>query len=134
MNIFRKATDGGGRSSQGSVEIIVVPGPNLRPPTFSKESYEVSVNEASPIGTSVTAMKAVDPENEAVAYSIVSGNEQGHFQIGTSTGLVTVAGNIDREQLSRYSLVSFIYGVTGSNFLNLGIHLQVNCQCLAETW
>ncbi len=108
---FVQATDGGGRSSQAVVDVVVVPGPNVRPPTFSKELFEVSVSEASSIGTAIVNLRAFDPENEPVTYSLVAGNEQGHFSIGSESGTLTVNGVIDREELSRYMLVSW----TGAN-------------------
>lgn len=37
-------------------------------------------------------------------YSIVGGNELGHFKMERSNGSLQVAGQIDREELSRYAL------------------------------
>lgn len=45
-----QATDGGGKSSLGVLEIIVIPGPNVLAPVFPRDSYEITVAESSPIG------------------------------------------------------------------------------------
>ena len=67
---------------------------------FQKESF------TSRASTSVVTVGARDPEGETVTYSIISGNNQGHFSIGESTGVVRVMQELDREETNRYSLVS----------------------------
>lgn len=37
----------------GLLEVIVIPGPNIKAPAFTKESYEISVDEASPVNSVV---------------------------------------------------------------------------------
>ena len=54
----------------------------------------------------MVTVSARDPEGETVTYSIISGNNQGHFSIGESTGVVRVMQELDREETNRYSLVS----------------------------
>lgn len=54
----------------------------------------------------MVTVSARDPEGETVTYSIISGNNQGHFSIGESTGVVRVMQDLDREETNRYSLVS----------------------------
>lgn len=50
-------------------------------------------------------LQAVDPENDPVTYSIVSGNDLRQFAIGDKTGVITVIRKLDREDLTRYQLV-----------------------------
>jgi hypothetical protein len=57
-----------------------------------------------PIKIFVT-FQAVDPENDPVTYSIVSGNDLRQFAIGDKTGIITVIRKLDREDLTRYQLV-----------------------------
>lgn len=52
--------------------------------------------------------QATDPENEPVTYSIVSGNDLRQFAINDKTGVLTVIRKLDREDLTRYQLVSKI--------------------------
>lgn len=69
------------------------------------------MSEGSPRHTSVVTVSARDPEGETVTYSIISGNNQGHFSIGESTGVVRVMQELDREETNRYSLVSDWYSL-----------------------
>ena len=71
------------------------------------------MSEGSPRHTSVVTVSARDPEGETVNYSIISGNNQGHFSIGESTGVVRVMEELDREETNRYSLVSQGWGRNG---------------------
>ena len=43
-------------------------------------------------------------EGDTVSYSITAGNEDGKFAIGSSGGQVTVAGALDYETTSSYTL------------------------------
>jgi len=52
--------------------------------------------------------QAVDPENDPVTYSIVSGNDLRQFAIGDKTGVITVIRKLDREDLTRYQLVCIL--------------------------
>ena len=70
------------------------------------DHFYLQVSEGSPRHTSVVTVSARDPEGETVTYSIISGNNQGHFSIGESTGVVRVMQELDREETNRYSLVS----------------------------
>ena len=53
----------------------------------------------------MVTVTARDPEGDTVTYSIVSGNNQKHFTIGESTGVVRVMQPLDREETNRYTLV-----------------------------
>lgn len=50
--------------------------------------------------------QAKDPEDDPVSYSIVSGNDLRQFAIGDKTGVITIIRKLDREDLTRYQLVS----------------------------
>ncbi|ODN02036.1 Protocadherin-15 [Orchesella cincta] len=104
FSITVQATDGGGRSSQRIVEVNVIDGPNLKAPVFSQLVYDVGVSEGASIGAEVITLEARDPEGKPVIYDIVAGNELQHFTIGKNTGILSVNGQLDREDLSRYSL------------------------------
>lgn len=51
--------------------------------------------------------QAIDPEGDTVFYSIVSGNDLRQFAVGGKSGIITVIRKLDREDLTRYQLVSF---------------------------
>ncbi|CAG9122591.1 unnamed protein product [Plutella xylostella] len=97
--------DAGGLSSTGIIELAVAPGPNTRPPVFSARDYHAQVSEGAAINSTVVAVTAKDPENEAVSYAIVSGNDLRQFGIGSTTGIITVIRKLDREVLTRYQLM-----------------------------
>jgi len=105
-SITVQASDSGGLYTQSIVEIVVIAGPNTKSPVFSQSSYEVTVSEGSPINTTVIPLKAIDPENDPVTYTILSGNDLRQFTIGEKSGIVSVIRKLDREELTRYQLVS----------------------------
>ncbi|XP_002037260.2 cadherin-99C [Drosophila sechellia] len=104
-SITVQATDIGGLSSQAIVEVSVTPGPNTKPPRFQKPIYEVQVSEGAEINSTVTVVHAEDPENDAVVYSIISGNDLRQFAVGQESGVIIVIRKLDRESLTRYQLI-----------------------------
>ncbi|OXU31282.1 hypothetical protein TSAR_011025 [Trichomalopsis sarcophagae] len=104
-SITVQATDNGGKYSQTIVEVNVIPGPNTRSPVFQQQVYEVQVSEGASINSTVATIIAVDPENDPVSYSIVSGNDLRQFAIGDKSGVITVIRKLDREDLTRYQLI-----------------------------
>ncbi|XP_020300052.1 cadherin-99C isoform X2 [Pseudomyrmex gracilis] len=104
-SITVQATDKGGKYSQTIVEVNVIPGPNTRSPVFQQPVYEVQVSEGASINSTVTTITAIDPENDPVSYSIVSGNDLRQFAIGDKSGVITVIRKLDREDLTRYQLL-----------------------------
>ncbi|CAG0884506.1 unnamed protein product [Darwinula stevensoni] len=105
FSVTVQARDGGGRTTQTIVEILVSPGPNTGGPNFSTQFYEISVSEGAQPGSTILSLRADDPERESVSYGLVSGNERGDFRLDPRSGSITVARDLDRESLSRYSLV-----------------------------
>ncbi|XP_043289461.1 cadherin-99C isoform X2 [Venturia canescens] len=104
-SITVQATDKGGKYSQTIVEVHVIPGPNTRSPVFQQNVYEVQVSEGASINSTVATITALDPENDPVSYSIVSGNDLRQFSIGDKSGVITVIRKLDREDLTRYKLL-----------------------------
>lgn len=98
-----QATDAGLLSTQTIIEIHVTPGPNIRPPKFTKPIYEVNISEGADINSTVTVVRAEDPENETITYAIVSGDDLRQFSIH-DTGVITLSRKLDREDLTRYQL------------------------------
>ncbi|XP_068554359.1 cadherin-related family member 2 [Anas acuta] len=101
------AQDGGGplygvtvfQNSTTYFSITVIDLPNLNP-RFLNEPYSGSVSENSPLGVSVLTVTATDRDtgvNDEIFYSIT--NASVPFAINTTTGIITVSGWLDREQL-----------------------------------
>lgn len=104
-SITVQASDIGNLYSQAIVEVTIIPGPNTKPPKFLKTVYEVQVSEGADINSTVTAVKAEDPESDPVHYVIVSGNDLRQFTIAPDTGVISVIRKLDREQITRYQLI-----------------------------
>lgn len=103
-SITVQATDSGSRFSQGILDVIVIPGPNTGGPVFSKEKYEAQVSEGASVGSAVLTLKATDPEGDDVTYSIVEGNDKGVFTVDSSSGTISVAKTLNREEVASYTL------------------------------
>ncbi|KAH9489091.1 hypothetical protein Btru_057745 [Bulinus truncatus] len=76
---------------------------NLFTPLFSSDLYNWTVNETSPLGTSVGKVQATDPDIGQfgnVTYSIKSGLP---FKIDSLTGVITLNGALDWTQVKSYS-------------------------------
>lgn len=104
-NLTIRATDGGGLYSETSLLVNVIAGPNTKPPIFTKNTYEVAVNESSNINTTVVVVQADDPETDPVKYSIISGNDLRQFKINSESGSITIIRKLDRETLTKYQLL-----------------------------
>ena len=95
----------GERTIQQSIT-IAVQNVNDEQPTFISGGYETTVIEEEPSGTSVVQVVAMDtdPPPHNFEYSINDGNQEQHFQIDPSTGLITTTVPLDREMIAEYTL------------------------------
>ena len=75
-----------------------------RPPAFSTSPYAFSVAEDAATSATVGTVSASDSDGDTVTYSIASGNGDGVFSINSDTGEVIVAGALDYESVSSYTL------------------------------
>lgn len=100
-----QAADTRNMHSQSILEVLVVPGPNAGGPVFAKERYEIEVSEGISPYSAVATLKATDPENDHITYSIVGGNVNEDFIIGQHSGTLSVAKRLDREEVSSYNLI-----------------------------
>nr|XP_046263047.1 protocadherin alpha-7-like [Scatophagus argus] len=105
------ATDGGRPPRSGNMTIIVgVSDVNDNPPVFTQDSYTVQLKENSPLGTTVIQVNATDVDeglNGEVVYSFgndVDAQASARFALDSVTGVITVAGDIDFEECSRYEI------------------------------
>nr|XP_054605830.1 cadherin-23 isoform X1 [Nothobranchius furzeri] len=87
------------------VEVLDV---NDNKPIFLQNTYETSVLETVPRGTSILQVQATDAdqgENGRVLYRIISGNNNNQFNIDKQTGLITRGIQpLDRETSSSHVL------------------------------
>jgi hypothetical protein len=63
------------------------------------------VNEHAEVGTAVGgAVQGFDPDGHPLTYSIVGGNDAGYFEMGSSTGQIAVARDLDFEVMPDFDL------------------------------
>lgn len=69
-------------------------------PYFEQALYVASVLEEQPAGSAVTTVRARDPEDSPVVYSMVSlldSRSQSLFKVDSRTGVVSTSASLDRE-------------------------------------
>ncbi|XP_036798710.1 protocadherin alpha-8 isoform X9 [Oncorhynchus mykiss] len=105
------AVDGGNPPKSGTSQIIVhVLDNNDNAPVFSNSLYKTRILENVPLGTTIITLNATDVDegtNSEIVYSLRS-KEQDHFldifQIDSKTGIITVKGNIDFEEIPAFEI------------------------------
>ncbi|XP_038519511.1 LOW QUALITY PROTEIN: protocadherin Fat 2 [Canis lupus familiaris] len=98
-----------GSSSLSDMTTIVVniTDINEHRPRFPQDLYSTRVLENAIVGDVVLTVSATDedgPANSAITYSLVGGNQLGHFTVHPKKGELQVAKALDWEQTSSYSL------------------------------
>uniref|UniRef100_A0A3Q3JPT7 Protocadherin-15 n=1 Tax=Monopterus albus TaxID=43700 RepID=A0A3Q3JPT7_MONAL len=84
------------------VEITVLQPSRI--PIFTEEEYRFPpVSELAPVGTPVGIILAA-AINQTIFYSIVAGNELGHFKLNNRTGVISTAKPLDYENVTSYVL------------------------------
>uniref|UniRef100_A0A3Q3EAM9 Protocadherin-15 n=1 Tax=Labrus bergylta TaxID=56723 RepID=A0A3Q3EAM9_9LABR len=84
------------------VEITVLQPSRI--PIFTQEEYRFAlVSELAPSGTAVGTILAA-AINQTIFYSIVAGNELGHFEVNNRTGVISTAKPLDYENVTSYVL------------------------------
>ncbi|XP_043837809.1 protocadherin gamma-A10 isoform X21 [Dromiciops gliroides] len=104
------ATDGGDPARTGETQIrIRVLDVNDNAPVFLRSLYEVSVPEDVQLGTMVVKVQATDRDegsNAKITYSLIKLSEASSllFHIGSTSGELTVVGNLDFEASQLHEL------------------------------
>ena len=94
VSAYGNGTDYGADWGEPS-DVLSSSGGECVPPTFDAISYSFSVPGDTPTGTVVGVVTASGSgSNDPVTYSIIGGDEDGKFDIHTSSGEITVAGDI----------------------------------------
>uniref|UniRef100_A0A673AQA4 FAT atypical cadherin 2 n=1 Tax=Sphaeramia orbicularis TaxID=375764 RepID=A0A673AQA4_9TELE len=87
--LVAKATDGGGRSCQADI-LLMIQDMNDNPPRFSSSHYEVTVFDNTTVRTPVAVIYAKDPDtgiNSEVKYSLLAG-DGGYFSLDEFSGIL----------------------------------------------
>ncbi|XP_038151327.1 protocadherin Fat 2 [Cyprinodon tularosa] len=89
FNMVAKATDGGGRSCQVDI-LLIIQDMNDNPPLFSSSHYEVTVFDNTTVRTPIAVIYAKDPDtgiNSEVKYSLLAG-DGGYFSLDEFSGVL----------------------------------------------
>uniref|UniRef100_A0A3P9L0U9 Cadherin domain-containing protein n=1 Tax=Oryzias latipes TaxID=8090 RepID=A0A3P9L0U9_ORYLA len=104
------AADGGTPQRSGTVNInVLVLDANDNAPAFNQSVYRATITENSHKGTYVATVNATDADVGAngeimFCFSKIKGSAVGAFNIDESTGVISVAGDIDHEKEKKYEL------------------------------
>ncbi|NXU10381.1 PCD23 protein, partial [Pardalotus punctatus] len=88
--------------------LITVLDVNDNPPVFSSPEYHIHVKESIPIGSHITEVSAKDCDagpNAEITYTIISGNDKGHFCLDGRTGSVNLTKTLDYEDTVKFTLI-----------------------------
>uniref|UniRef100_UPI00358EE5FD cadherin EGF LAG seven-pass G-type receptor 2 isoform X3 n=1 Tax=Myxine glutinosa TaxID=7769 RepID=UPI00358EE5FD len=98
--------DHGKRSLNSSAIVgITVRDVNDNEPKFTRDTYDVRLNEDAAVGTSVLTVTATDQDlNNIVTYEIISGNTRSRFTMNSKSGFISLTRPLDYKQERRYSL------------------------------
>ncbi|KAL8221042.1 UNVERIFIED_CONTAM: Cadherin EGF LAG seven-pass G-type receptor 1 [Gekko kuhli] len=103
------AVDRGVPPLKASVDIqVTVLDINDNPPVFEQDEFDIFVKENSPVGSIVTRISAVDPDegtNAQIMYQIVEGNIPEVFQLDLLNGDLTALMDLDYESQTEYVIV-----------------------------
>ncbi|XP_037127213.1 protocadherin-15a isoform X2 [Syngnathus acus] len=95
--------DGEPVKTNGTLVEITVLQPS-RIPIFTQEEYRFPpVSELAPVGTPLGTILAA-AINQTIYYSIVAGNDLGHFRVDNKTGVISTAKPLDYENVTSYVL------------------------------
>lgn len=96
-------------SANATITVLVqVDDANDNSPEFSQPRYETHVSESIAVGRSILRLTATDRDtgrNAKLLYEITSGNEKGQFSLDPSSGVISVATQLDRERTPMHRLV-----------------------------
>ena len=116
-----RACDSNGGVATTSLNVTVVDQNDS--PQFLSAPYIVNIGENLPVGTTIIKVVANDHDpSDTLTYSL-SGTNNNHFNIGSNTGVITTAQELDRENINSYSLtVSVSDGtVTVTEGITIGV-------------
>ena len=101
--------------STSTVAVAITVTDVAEPPVFGESSYAFSVAEDAAEEAAVGTVGATVRANGAVTYAITAGNDAGAFAIDAGSGAITVAGALDYETTTSYTLtVTASHGVSTS--------------------
>ncbi|XP_049898388.1 protocadherin alpha-8-like [Epinephelus moara] len=109
--LFVTAVDGGKPQRSGTLNVsIIVLDSNDNRPMFSQETYQIEIYENVPVGTTVTKVNAVDPDegnNGEIEYNFsktLARKVYDIFELDSSDGQIKLKGDVDYEESDIYKI------------------------------
>ncbi|XP_009321015.1 PREDICTED: protocadherin Fat 2 [Pygoscelis adeliae] len=93
--------------SSDALVIVDVTDINDNPPEFSQLQYEAKVSEMATCGHIVIKVQALDPDSgdtTRLEYVILSGNDNRHFTINSTSGIISMFNRCKKDLESSYNL------------------------------
>ncbi|XP_042896565.1 fat-like cadherin-related tumor suppressor homolog isoform X3 [Parasteatoda tepidariorum] len=107
-NLTVQATDHGSPSLSSTVLLsVTVLDVNDNPPEFTNKIIFATVSESVPVNSEIATVHATSEDigiNAEISYSIIGGDEQGVFEISTSTGKIKLLKPLDYEAVRDFFL------------------------------
>lgn len=108
FNVKVRAMDRGDPPLTGETLVVVnVSDINDNPPEFRQPQYEANVSELATCGHLVLKVQALDPDSRDASrleYLILSGNQDRHFSINSSSGIISMFNLCKKHLYSSYNL------------------------------
>ncbi|XP_061091766.1 protocadherin Fat 2 isoform X2 [Conger conger] len=104
-DLVAKATDGGGRSCQADV-LLMIQDMNDNPPRFPTNHYDVTVFDNTTVRTPIAVIYAKDPDtgiNSEVVYSLL-GSDSSYFSLDEFSGILRLERSLSDEPQSKFEL------------------------------
>ena len=122
LTVQIKATDKAGASASGLVTVSLV---DVNEAPTTPLVQERSVREKVPVDTLVGAVLAVSDVDagDSHEFAIIGGNSAGHFKLKGTTGQLLVAGSLDNQIQSLYTLT---VRVVDSGFMSATTTVNIN--------
>ena len=121
--IILKARDHGQPPLSASVPVhIQLTLSDTAPPRFVHSAYATEVYEDLPIGHFVMQVEA--RSQSSLHYEIVTGNEEGRFQINPSTGIIMTQRQLDFEQTRFYNMTVQVSNMLGKK-AQVGVDIHI---------
>ncbi|XP_038547944.1 protocadherin gamma-A4-like [Micropterus salmoides] len=109
--IFVTAVDGGKPQRSGTLNVsIIILDINDNPPIFSQDTYQIEIYENVPVGSAVTTVSAIDPDegpNGEIEYSLsktLARKVYEIFDLNSLSGQIKLKGVLDFEESEIYKL------------------------------
>ncbi|KAM6084893.1 protocadherin Fat 4-like [Theristicus caerulescens] len=96
-----------GSPSLNSTAVVTLNVFDNRPfvPRFNESKISISVSENTGVDCFIYAFTVVETLGKSIDYTVVSGNEKGHFRLDPKSGELRTAINLNYEEVSQYVIL-----------------------------